>query len=273
MLRRSAFLCLAAGLPLLAQSEAPAKPLRVLFIGNSYTIFNNLPYLVESIAASQPAGPRIQTGVSLSGGKTLKWHWDNGHALETIRQGGWDFVVLQEQSVLGRNAPPGAAPEINDPALYFEYGRKFHAEITKIGAKTVLYATWAREGYPEQQRRLDDAFTRLARETGAGIVPAGLAWTVARIEAPHIKLHMPDRSHPTQAGSYLNALLFYQCLTGRAAANPPSLITGPRRWDDPRTVTLVNLTTSDAVVLGQFAQRVIAQEPLAPAPAPAPLRQ
>jgi hypothetical protein len=265
MLRRSTFLCLALGLRLAAQTEAPAKTLHVLFIGNSYTFYNNLPKLLESIAGSQKAGPRIEAEVSVSGGKTLQWHWENKRAVEAIRKGGWDFVVLQEHSTLGRIAPAGGMPEINHPAAYFDFAARFNGEITQAGARTVLYATWARDGFPEQQRRLDDAITRLAEKLDATIVPAGLAWTVTRLEAPSIKLHMPDRSHPTMAGSYLNALLFYQCLTGRKAVDPPAAIAGPKSPGDPRQVTLADLPWSDATALNQFAQRVAAQEPRCPA--------
>jgi hypothetical protein len=233
MLRFHTFLCLALGLPFAAEIEVAAKPL-------------------ETIAGSQNAGPRIVTEASLSGGKTLQWHWENKSALEAFRKGGWDFVVLQEHSTLGRIAPAGAMPEINDPDAYFEFAAKFNEEITKAGAKTVLYATWARDGFPEKQRRLDFAITRLAEKLNATIVPAGLAWTVTRIEAPAIKLHTPDRSHPTMAGSYLNSLLFYQCLTGRKVADPPAEILSGLPW-------------SDAMALSQFAQRVAAQEPRCPA--------
>ena len=262
MLRRSAlFLALAFAFKLSAQTDA--KPIRVLFIGNSYTYVNNLPKLVEAMGNVQTSGPRIQTEAFLSGGKTLKWHWEQAKALEMIRQGGWDFVVLQEHSTLGKLFPAGSAPEINDPADYFEFAAKFHEEIQKTGAKTLLYATWARDGYPEQQRRLDDAFALNARKLGAFVIPAGLAWTVAKMEYPSIRLHTPDRSHPTMAGSYLNALIFYQCLTGKTVPDPPSVITGPK-WEDNKPVTLVNLPASDAFVLNQIAQRVVAQEPLRP---------
>ncbi len=263
MLRRAVLAILALGFQLSAQSETP-KPIRVLFIGNSYTYYNNLPRLVEVISESQGGGPRIVSESSLSGGKTLKWHWEKAEAIELIRKGGWDYVVLQEYSTLGKVPAPGAEPEINDPAMYFEYAEKFHEEIAKAGAKTVLYATWARYGFPEQQRRLDVAFTRFALKSGASIVPAGLAWTVTRIEFPAIALHSPDRSHPTMAGSYLNALVFYQSLTGRKAANPPSVIAGPKQPGDAAEVTLVNLAWSDANALNQIAQRVVAQEPLRP---------
>jgi hypothetical protein len=255
-----AFLALSWGL--LGQN-APVKPIRLLFIGNSYTYFNNLPKLVEAVAASQKDGPKFETEASLRGGMALKWHWDNGAALEAIRKGGWDFVILQEHSLLGN--PPGksATPEVNDPATFFEYAQKFDAEIKKAGAKTVLYATWSRDGYPEHSRKLDEAFTRLARQIDAAIIPTGLAWTIAKIEAPGLKLHMPDRSHPTMTGSYLNALAFYQCLTGRNVVDPPTVITGPV-WNNPKQVTLVQMPWSDAVALNQIAQRACAAEPLRP---------
>lgn len=262
-MRRSFLLLLALGLQLVAQPTQPSKPLRVLFVGNSYTFFNNLPNLLEQIAKGQANGPHIETDVSLSGGKTLQWHWEQGKAQEAVRKGGWDFVVLQEQSLLGKTVPRGETPSVNGPDLYLEYAGKFAEEIRKVGARTVLYATWARDGYPEQQRKLDDAFTQAAQKLDAILVPAGLAWTVTRIEAPSIRLHMPDRSHPTMAGSYLNALLFYQCLTGRTASNPPAVITGPK-WNDKQEVTLVNLPWSEATVLNQISQRVAVQEPLCP---------
>lgn len=268
MLRRTV-LALALSVPLAAQTAAPVKPakeappLRVLFIGNSYTAFNNLPKLLEKIAASQTDGPRIVTEASLSGGKTLQWHWDNKSALAAVRKGGWNFVVLQEQSLLGRTPRPGEAPVVSQPELYWEYATRFDEEIRKVGARTVLYATWARDGFPEQQRRLDEGFTQAARKLGAGLVPTGLAWTVAKLEAPWIRLHMPDRSHPTMAGSFLNALIFYQCLTGKVVPNPPTLITGPK-WNDPQEVTLVDLPWSDVTILNQIARKVVEQEPLRP---------
>jgi hypothetical protein len=255
-----------------AGSAQPApRPVRILFIGNSYTYFNNLPRLVEAVAESQKTGPRVEVDAVVSGGKTLQWHWDNGAALRKIRAGGWNFVVLQEQSTLGvapaRSGAPTGIPVINDPAAYFDYGTKFIDEIKKAGATPVLYATWARDGYPEQQRRLDDAFARLADKTDAVLVPAGLAWTVARLESPVLRLYMPDRSHPSATGSYLNALVFYQCLTGLGAPEPPATVTGselPELGTSPATrppITLVSLTWGESRLLSALASRVVAQEP------------
>ncbi len=265
--RRTALLgLLATALAFGQQQQAPA-PLRVLFIGNSYTYFNNLPKLVESIAASQKDAPRIVTEAVLRGGERLKGHWTTGKALEAVRKGGWDFVVLQEHSTLGitPGATPGGLIAINDPADYFEYARKFNDEIRKVGARTVLYATWSREHLPEQQRRLDDAIVRLARELDAGIAPVGLAWNLARVEAADVRLYQPDRSHPRAAGSYLAALVFYLCLTGKTSLGDiPAVVTGPE-WNTEKQVTLANLSYSDKMTLQIFAQRAVAEEPLRPA--------
>src|SRR5687768_16696276 len=53
----------------------PARTLRVLFIGNSYTYVNNVPRLVEQVAATLP-GPCVQTDMIPVGGATLRAHWE-----------------------------------------------------------------------------------------------------------------------------------------------------------------------------------------------------
>lgn len=239
----------------------PPKAIRALFIGNSYTYYNNLPHLLEAIAAAETDGPRFETEMVAKGGATLKGHWDDGKALAAIRKHAWDYVILQEHSLLG--AMPTAGAYIGDPGLYFEYAQRFDAEIRKSGAKTLLYETWARENLPEQQRRLDDAFVRLAKQIDASIVPVALAWTVARVEAPALRLHMPDHSHPTSAGSYLAALTFYIAMTDRTPVNMPPVVTGPM-LNVAKDVTLVNLPWADVVALETFARRATGQEPLRP---------
>jgi hypothetical protein len=69
---------------------------RVLFIGNSYTYYNNLPQLLTDMAAS--TGDFVQTASSTPGGYTFQLHSTNATTLQLIQQGNWDFVILQEQS-------------------------------------------------------------------------------------------------------------------------------------------------------------------------------
>ena len=80
------------GMPLFAQVHP-----RVLFVGNSYTQVNNLPQMVSDIALSM--GDTMTYASNTPGGCTFEMHCHN-QSMTMICEGGWDFVVLQEQSQL-----------------------------------------------------------------------------------------------------------------------------------------------------------------------------
>jgi len=75
-----------------------AAPLKVLFVGNSFTARNDLPGLVARLAAAR--GRRLEHRLISAGGASLRMHWNKGEAPKAIREGGYDYVVLQEQSTL-----------------------------------------------------------------------------------------------------------------------------------------------------------------------------
>ena len=77
-------------------SFAQTEGKKVLFLGNSYTFFNNLPDLFENF--SNAAGDTVTAGFNTPGGYTLQGHSTNQMSQNMISQGDWDFVVLQEQS-------------------------------------------------------------------------------------------------------------------------------------------------------------------------------
>jgi hypothetical protein len=66
----------------------------VLFLGNSYTYFNDLPAMVRNLASA--AGLSATTTSNTPGGQTLQGHTST--SIGTINSGNWDVVVLQEQS-------------------------------------------------------------------------------------------------------------------------------------------------------------------------------
>lgn len=214
------------------------RPLRVLFIGNSYTFFNGgLGSLVQALANSVKGGRRLEFVEVTKGGQTLEGHWKEGKALAEIRKGGWDYVVLQEHSM---------RPLIEREKMWM-YARMFDSEIKKTGAKTVFYETWARKNRPEMQAGLDQAYSGIAREIAALVAPAGLAWERALRVKPDLSLHISDLSHPTPAGSYLNACVFYETFF---AKSPEGL---PRTLRSAAGKTLIDLSESEAVLLQHAA--------------------
>ncbi len=220
--------------------------MNVLFIGNSYTYVNDLPGTLAKLAAAGPGKLRIQTDKQLEGGQSLMGHWNKGKAVEKIRKGGWDFVVLQDQSLT-----PAQRPHLTR-----EYAPKFDAEIRKAGAKTMFYMTWARKKDPPMIDKLSRTYTEVARELGAGVAPVGLAWKAAIEKQPELNLYAADGSHPSPAGTYLAACVFYATLTGEDPTKLP-----------PDVVKAVPAET--ARFLQQVARDTVAARSAAPA-APGP---
>jgi hypothetical protein len=175
-------------------------PSNVLFVGNSFTARNDLPGLFAALAAA--AGRPFRHHLVYAGGASLRAHWNAGHAARLIEGGRFNTVVLQEQSTL----------PVKNAARMHENVRLFDGRIRAAGAATVLYMTWARRAEPASQAAITEAYTEIGQELGATVVPVGTAW--ARFLRAHDRpvLHDRDGSHPTPAGSYLAACVFFGAL-------------------------------------------------------------
>lgn len=187
------------------------EPLRVLFIGNSYTYRHGMPAMVGRLAAAAGDVRPFEYETVVRGGETLEGHFKRGDTLAKIREGAWDVVVLQEQSLR----------PVQDTARFHEYARLFAAQIKEAGARTCFYLTWAREHTPERQPDYNKAYLGIARELGAMAAPAGIAWQNARSENPTWPLYAGDHSHPRLLGAYLTACVFYAALYDRSPVGLP----------------------------------------------------
>jgi hypothetical protein len=236
-------------------TTAPAtRPsLRVLFVGNSYTAFNGgLPHILREFAAAR--GKTIETAGSIRGGKSLQWHWEEGTAREMIDRGGWDVVVLQKYSTR----------PITEPEKMFKSARLLDAEIKKTGARTLFYMTWARQHQPENQAVLTNAYEKIAAELRADVAPVGRAWQRVLSERPDLALHTPDKSHPTPAGTYLAACVFYAKLLDDSPVGLPSAIS------KASTKPSITLQPEVAAYLQRIAETVVRER--APTTAPSALQ-
>jgi hypothetical protein len=192
------------------------RPLRVLFIGNSYTRFNDLPGMVREISHSVPNGPPLRTTREARGGVDLRVHWRSNSLRQRIGRGDYDAVVIQGHSLA----------TIDRPWRFADYTRRFSERIRAANARLVLFQTWARHprssfyrSSPMRDRhemfeRIDAVYAELARELGATVAPVGRAWELASTEIPREPLHRPDGTHPAPAGTYLSACVLYGTLTG-----------------------------------------------------------
>jgi hypothetical protein len=198
----------------MATKRRKSAPLKVLFIGNSFTARNDLPGLIARLAEAR--GKELRHRLISAGGAALRQHWNAGEALKAIKEGAYDSVVLQEQSTL---------PVKNSRRMH-ENVRLFDEAIKAAGARTVLYMTWARQNAPESQEAITDAYAGIGGELGATVVPVGLAWQRFLSQHDQPALHDKDQSHPTLAGSYLAACVFLAVLYEESPVGIPGEVGG-----------------------------------------------
>jgi hypothetical protein len=188
------------GIVLAALAFAGAAPpvVRILFIGNSLTVANDLPRILTAMARSvgRPLTYRVVAFPDFS----LEDHWARGDAQHAIAEGGWSFVVLQQG--------PSALPE--SQVLLREYTRRFAGEAGKVGARTALFMVWPSDMRPFDFAGVHASYKAAADDVRGLFLPAGDAWQEAWRRQPKLELYGPDGFHPTAAGSYLAAAVIFQ---------------------------------------------------------------
>jgi len=217
--RRLASLLLLVPGALWAQRRATNAPMRVLFVGNSYTYVNDLPMVIADLAAAAHEPRAFSPEVVLVGGATLEGHIAGHDALPAIARGGWDVIVLQEQSTR----------PITDPSKMLRDVKTLADAAKKVNAKLVLYETWAREQAPATQDSLTHVYRKAAADVGATIAPVGEVWSAFRAQegsvppGAHSKLFRDDGSHPSPVGTYVAATVLYQTLYGKSPVGLPAI--------------------------------------------------
>lgn len=233
-------------LPCLLQAQ---ESKRVLFVGNSYTYVNDLPQMVALAALS--VGDTLTYDVNAPGSCTFQQHCSN-QSMTLIRQGGWDAVVLQEQS---QNP---SFPQEQVEAQVFPYAERLVDSIYTHGwcTEPMFYMTWGRRDgdaynaqffpplatYEGMDSLLCERYRQMASDNDASLCPVGRVWRYLRTHHPEIELYQTDGSHPSMAGTYAAACSFYTMLFLR----------------DPEAITYeAGLTDDEARIIRQTVRRVV----------------
>ena len=194
---------------------AAAQQTSVLFIGNSYTYVNDLPNTLRQLALS--LGDTVTVASSAPGGYTLFQHSTYAPTLDAIASQDWDYVVMQEQSQLGALPFDVTTTEIGATSLVTLIEENYECTYP------VFYMTWGRQNgdaqncgnfpfmctYDGMQQGLRNNYIALGEYNDGYVAPVGAAWKVVRDTQPGINLYDADGSHPSPAGTYLAACVFY----------------------------------------------------------------
>lgn len=190
---------------------------RILFVGNSYTYFHDLPATFASIAAAEGYDWTVESVTR--GGWSFAQYADPKNIMHSplirklIRP--WDAIFLQEQSYR----------PISDRENFLGGARDVCALMKNKPARLFFYATWGRkDGCPlldelqmtrlSMTEALHDAYAEAAEQNGGILSDAGNAFAYTMEHYPQINLYTADLSHPSDQGSYLAALIHYASFTG-----------------------------------------------------------
>lgn len=212
----------------------------VLFIGNSYTYYNNLPQMIANAAAS--VGDNLVFDNDTPGGAYLVDQFFDGYGtgIQKIMTGAWDYVVLQDQSL--------TYTTYNN--FYVNAARRIDS-INKIYnpcAKSMYYITWGRKNdsfyssYYEMDSIIQSNYMKAADTLRIEATAVGAIWRYLRFNHPTIELFDADESHPSVAGSYAAACGFYSTLFRK----------------DPTQITFnSSLTSADANIIRNAAKIIV----------------
>lgn len=187
-------LILAALFAAVALPAQTARPLRVLFLGNSLTAGNDVPALVQAMAQLQ--GVDLQYASVAPGGYAIEDHWRDGHQ-ELLVSGRYDVVVLQQ----GPSTLPDSQANLREWALAWAEAAR------RVGTRPALYMIWPVRTQANGFTLVSQSYRNAAAAAGAVVFPAGEAWREAIRLNPGLQLYQSDDLHAMPAGSFLAAMV------------------------------------------------------------------
>jgi hypothetical protein len=180
-----------------SQEPAPAGALRVLFIGNSLTYFNDLPGVIAAMADSLGVSRPFWYRTAAVPDYSLEDHWLTASSRAALDRDSFDIVVMQQ----GPSSLPANQLHLRQWAL------QWAEPIREAGAVPAMYMVW-----PDASRRfafdaVSEAYTAAAVAVDGMLFPVGQAWLEAWAIDAGLALYGPDAFHPSGLGTYLAALV------------------------------------------------------------------
>lgn len=220
----------------------PGSPdtLRVLFMGNSLTYANNMPLMVDSLAAA--AGLVIRSEVMTSGGFALIDHYEIPERRVRVQNGGFDVVVMQQG--------PSSLPESR--VLLREWSKLWEPLIRAGGGRPALYAVWPEKARFNVFPDVSESYRLAAEDVGGYFFPVGDTWLETWSRRPDAPLYGADDFHPSLEGSYAAAVVIVAVLGQRDPETLPARIyRDPASGPEPDPAVAATIRAAAHAVLGR----------------------
>jgi hypothetical protein len=184
---------------------ADPTPIRVLFIGNSHTMVNDVPELFARFA--KQSGIQVEKQMIAEGGKTLEYHAGTEVVKENILHGNYDWIVLQHW----------AHPFNETYAKSMGNGaRQLFEMIRQTKSEVVFYKPWPRKlTAPGEYPLMSETYARLARQYHAGLANVGDVFDMYKALSPGESKYANDGEHASLLTSNIAAYVILRAITGK----------------------------------------------------------
>lgn len=204
------------------QPENPSSPevdtrTKILFIGNSYTGYHDMPGIFEQIAIS--CGKDVFVDKSITYNKRLPYFFHDSLTMAKIHSRNWDYVIYQQAQYL-----TDAYDRLYDHLeISMKLDSVIHANYSETNIILFMEQAYAKgddtysinDTFEKMTERVIKGSLRWAKLLGNPIVsPVAAAWAEVYKANPDWRfqclLHDPvDGAHPTLHGAYVTACTFY----------------------------------------------------------------
>lgn len=198
-------------------AQAIARPLKILFVGNSITYYNDMPQTFRDIANQK--GDSVLLTVYAPGGTGFQHHSIDPQVYNHLRTGGWDVIILQPGSNESVGVPPTQARETTlaqariliDSALHY-------SPCSRIMFYEISYGVWGTSSaevaqYNTTMNEIRTTNNYLSDSTSKSFVPAGEVLRHVWNQNPaQLLWGSAGDIHPNVRGSYLISCTFYSAI-------------------------------------------------------------
>ncbi|CAI8383637.1 MAG: Uncharacterised protein [Flavobacteriales bacterium] len=184
---------------------------KVLFIGNSFTFYWNLPSQVEQMSIESGLNFDVNH-ISIPSAK-LRDHWNNPNLKLLLKNETFDHIIIQEHSTYPLSNP-------DDTKVYFDLIRSLIPPKTQIHFfSTWMYPTIEKFNTMNLEYPIEESIKLIVSKTNTKIIPVGRAFKLFKARYPKFNLLMEDNKHPNPNGTYLASCVIYSHITGQSSLN------------------------------------------------------
>ena len=192
--------------------------MKVLFIGNSHTYYNDMPQIFKNICDEK--GKDVQVQMQAFGGKTYGWHYGQLTELRfALMHGGFDYIVMQQAA---HSPCPSKEETLEDAGKIIELAKK-------CGVTPIQTMPWAEKRDPDHQKGMYDIYHTLSEKYDVKLAFAGNVFEDVFYNHPEIDMYWKDGEHASPYGSYTIAMAVFAAIFGESVKGlaPNSYYTYP----------------------------------------------